>query len=58
MYLQRPAFCSDFVKVTDTDDYIFYHFSLKGHSKRRYAVWANGILSESIFKKDVLTKKW
>ena len=55
MYLQRAAFCKDFQKIENTDLYNVYHLSLKSRSaKRRYGIWANGILSESTFKKSIL----
>ena len=53
MYLQRAAFCKDFVKITDTSEYTYYHLSLKGGNNKRYGIWANGILSESTFKNDM-----
>jgi len=54
LYLQRAAFSKDFVKITDNNIYIYYHLSLKGHNGKRYGIWANGVLSESTFKKDIL----
>uniref|UniRef100_A0A6C0I8A6 Hedgehog/Intein (Hint) domain-containing protein n=1 Tax=viral metagenome TaxID=1070528 RepID=A0A6C0I8A6_9ZZZZ len=55
MYLVRAGKSQEFKKVTTDDLYEYYHFSLKGPSNRRYAVWANGVLSESAYKKDVKT---
>jgi hypothetical protein len=55
MHVQRAAFCKDFVKINDTNEYTYYHFSLKSRRKwKRYGVWANGVLSESTFKHDLL----
>jgi surface protein len=54
LYLHRAAFCKDFIKITDTDEYTYYHLVLKGRRSRRYGIWANGVLSESIFKRDML----
>ena len=54
-YLVRAAFCKDFLKITGNSVFEYYHFSLKSpHRLKRYAVWANGILSESTFKNNVL----
>ena len=56
MYLQRAAFCKDFIKIETQDDYEYYHFSLKSNIKwKRYGVWANGILSESTFTHNLLS---
>jgi hypothetical protein len=52
-YLQRAAFSKDFVKITDKKEYTYYHLSLKSKNGKRYGIWANGILSESTFKKHV-----
>ena len=52
LYLQRAAFCKDFEKINNESLYTVYHLSLKSKSNRRYGIWANGILSESTFKKD------
>jgi len=54
LYLQRAGFCKDFVQETNNDQYIFYHLSLKGEEGRRYGIWANGILSESTYKRDMI----
>ena len=55
MYLQRAAFCKEFIQLTDKQEYIYYHLSLKSNDEnRRYGIWANGILSESTFKSDML----
>jgi len=51
MYLQRAAFSPEFTRLMDNEVYTFYHFSLEGD--RRYGVWANGVLSESTFLKDL-----
>ena len=54
MYLQRAAFSKDFVKITDNLEYTYYHLSLKSSRNTRYGIWANGVLSESTFKQDML----
>ena len=55
MYLQRAAFCKEFIQLTDKQEYNYYHLSLKSNDEnRRYGIWANGILSESTFKSDML----
>jgi surface protein len=58
MYLQRAAFSKDFIKINSNDEYIYYHFSLKGSHGTRYGVYANGVLSESTFTKDILKLKY
>jgi surface protein len=58
MYLIRAAFCKDFVKIENSDEYTYYHLALKSvFPKKRYAIWANGVLSESTFKRNVLKLK-
>ena len=57
MYLQRAAFSKNFIKINSNDEYIYYHFSLKGSHGRRYGVYANGVLSESTFSRDILKLK-
>jgi hypothetical protein len=54
MYLQRAAFCNEFTKIPNKSEYTYYHLSLKGDTCKRYGIWANGVLSESTFKKDML----
>jgi len=55
MYLQRAAYCPDFVKLRNNEEYEYYHIVLDGPSKlKRYGIWANGVLSESTFERDVL----
>lgn len=54
LFLQRAGFCKEFVQLTDNDQYIFYHLSLKGEEGRRYGIWANGVLSESTYKRDMI----
>ena len=53
MYLQRAAFSKEFVKITDNEVYTYYHIVLQSADEVRYGIWANGILSESTFKKDI-----
>jgi hypothetical protein len=55
MYLQRAAFCKDFIQITEKTEFRYYHLSLKSNNdNRRYGIWANGILSESTFISDML----
>ena len=51
LFLQRAAFCNEFVKDHSNKEYTYYHLSLKGKNGRRYGIWANGVLSESTFNK-------
>jgi surface protein len=53
LYLQRAAFNPDFIKISDTNQYTYYHIHLHSKTNRRYGIWANGVLSESTFKKDM-----
>jgi hypothetical protein len=55
MYLVRAGKSPEFKKVTTDDVYEYYHFSLKGPSNRRYPVWANGVLTESAFKRNIIS---
>ena len=54
-YLIFAGFCNNFNQITEILPFEYYHFNLKSNSDidRRYGVWANGVLSESSFKKDV-----
>jgi surface protein len=52
-FLVRAMVSPEFTKITEQKDFIYYHLALKGNPKRRYGIWANGILSESTFKKDL-----
>ena len=54
LFLQRAAFCKDFIKDKSISEYTYYHLSLKGKNGKRYGIWANGVLSESTFKDDIL----
>jgi len=54
LVLQRAAFCKEFEKINTNESFKYYHFSLP---RSRYGVWANGVLSESTFKKDVMKIK-
>jgi len=53
-YLLVAAFSDRFEKITDNKIFDYYHFTLKSHDDqdRRYGVWANGVLSESTFKRN------
>ena len=58
MYLQRAAFNPDFVKIDTTEEFEYYHFVLEGKNHlKRYGVWANGVLSESTFERDIFRLK-
>jgi hypothetical protein len=50
-YVQRAAFSKDFKQITDIIPFEYYHFCLENG---RYGVWANGVLSESALKKDII----
>ena len=43
----------DFTQLTDTDEYTYYHLVLEnnGNNDERFGIWANGVLSETISKK-------
>jgi len=55
-YLHLAASSSLFEKILGTDIYEYYHFNLESEDNEdsRYGVWANGVLSESTFKKYVI----
>uniref|UniRef100_A0A6C0LNJ6 Fibronectin type-III domain-containing protein n=1 Tax=viral metagenome TaxID=1070528 RepID=A0A6C0LNJ6_9ZZZZ len=62
-YLLLASVSKDFEKLENQDIYTWYHFSLEndGEDDRRYGVWANGILSETpsknqIIKMDLMAK--
>jgi hypothetical protein len=54
IFLQRAAFCKEFIQEVNTDEYTYYHLSLKGEEGRRYGIWGNGVLTESTFKREML----
>jgi hypothetical protein len=54
LFLHRAAFCKDFIKIETAEQFEYYHLSLKGKNNKRYGIWANGVLSESIFKPKVI----
>ena len=55
MYLHRAAFSDEFSKINDTTEFEYYHLSLLSDNKlKRYGIWANGILSESTFKDEMV----
>lgn len=54
IFLQRAAFCKEFIQEVNNDEYIYYHLSLKGEEGRRYGIWGNGVLTESTFKREML----
>jgi len=55
-YLLFAALSKDFVKLENNDIYTWYHFSLEndGEDDRRFGVWANGILSETPSKNQII----
>ena len=55
-YLLLAGFCNNFEQITEIVKFEYYHFNLKSNSDidRRYGIWANGVLSESTFKKDAI----
>ena len=57
-YLLLAAVSKDFVKINDTNTYTYYHFILEnnGNDDMQFGVWANGILSETMSKRCLLTK--
>jgi hypothetical protein len=48
-YLLLSAVSNKFEKVTDTNEYTYYHFILEnnGNDEERFGVWANGVLTET-----------
>ena len=55
LFLHRAAFCKDFIKINDNVEFEYYHLSLKSRNEQqRYGIWANGILSESTFKSEMI----
>ena len=57
-YVSRSYVDRNFVRVTGRGFYEYYHFSLDGGRGGRwggrYGVWANGVLTESTFDRDIL----
>jgi len=53
-YLVRAGKSLEFKQIIDNNRYEYYHFSLKGPSNRRYPVWANGVLTESAYRRDIV----
>jgi hypothetical protein len=48
-----------FEKMENTDKYTYYHVALESDEEdRKYGIWANGVLTESISKKLFLNKPW
>jgi hypothetical protein len=54
MYVQRAAFSNDFIKIQEIKNFTCYSLCLRGSENRRYGIWANGVLSESTFKSDMI----
>jgi len=59
-YMVLSAVSKQFVKVTDKNEYTYYHIVLEddGDDNRRYGIWANGILSESQSRSAFLKDGW
>jgi hypothetical protein len=48
-YLVMSCVSSLFKQITDTKDYVYYHFCVEEENEvmsRKYGVWSNGMLSE------------
>jgi len=52
-YLLLCSLSKDFTKIENTELYTYYHFTLEnnGSDDERFGVWANGILSETVSKR-------
>ena len=51
-FLLLSAVSKDFIQLTDTNEYTYYHLCLEnnGNNDERFGIWANGILTETISK--------
>ena len=51
-YFLLSAVSKDFIQLTDTNEYTYYHLVLEnnGDNDERFGIWANGILTETISK--------
>ena len=59
-YLLLAAISKDFKKIDSVSLYTYYHFTLEnnGSDDERFGVWANGILSETVSKKQFTRHKY
>ena len=59
-YVMPVSVYNKFVKIEDTKEYTYYHFTLEnnGDNNRRYGVYANGILTETPSKNQFLSDKY
>jgi len=59
-YLLLAAISKDFKKIDSVSLYTYYHFTLEnnGNDDERFGVWANGILSETVSKKQFMRHKY
>jgi len=59
-YLLLCSVSNQFVKLDNTNLYIYYHFILEnnGNNDERFGVWANGILTETPSKKGFINQKY
>jgi hypothetical protein len=59
-YLLLSAVSKDFKKLENNNLYTYYHFILEnnGSETERFGVWANGLLTETTFKKDFMNHSY
>jgi len=59
-FILLSAASDDFVKLTDTDIYTYYHLVPEndGDDNQRFGIWANGILSETPSKNQFLAHEY
>jgi hypothetical protein len=59
-YLLVCALSKQFIKLKNTNLYIYYHFILEnnGNNDERFGVWANGILTETPSKNQFMNHKY
>jgi hypothetical protein len=59
-YLLLACISKDFVKINNNNVYTYYHFTLEndGDDDARFAVWANGVLTETPSKKYFINYKF
>jgi hypothetical protein len=57
-YLLLCSDSHDFIQLTNTNLYTYYHFVLEnnGNDKEQFGVWANGILTETISRRVFITQ--
>jgi hypothetical protein len=58
--LMPIAACSRAIPLSDHDEYTYYHLVLEddGNPKRKYGLWANGVLVESEPRSDFLSQNY